>query len=310
MFDEQVLISSIFERNIMKTISKIIVATFVLISCSMCSAGSDSNTPTPTPTPTPIAIKISESNNISIAQGEQYQLHAYDDANNDITESVTWVSDNPSIAIIDNNGMVTIESNQGTTDIYAQYNNATSNKVPFTSGRVIFATKDLYNGNLVQSAQDKQGKPTNGIDAANYLCNIDSNKPKFGNFKALIVSSSESQNLSNVLDINKTVNYINKDNSLIGYSQLGTSSILFNGKFVDNNISESINYLNWDGWDLTNTCNDWTNSNSSFGSVGEGNNSNNWFTDTNTNLKGIWTHVNKVQCNNYQTLVCVQQPQQ
>jgi hypothetical protein len=277
----------------------------------MCSIGTNSpnnqNNPANSNNLNIKSLNIKSSENISIAQGEQYTLEVYDNEDKNVNNYVTWVSLNPKIASVNSNGVVKIESDQGTTSIYAKYNTAISNKINFTSGRVIFATKNLYNGNLVKAAQDKQGNPSNGSDAANYLCNIDSNKPEFGNFKALIASSSEPNNLVNVLDTNKIINYINKDGSLIGYSQLGVPNILFNGRFVDNNLDEKDITFNWSGWSLY-ACNDWSNSNSdSTGGFGYGNNSNNWFSNDTPNLKGIWAHNNQISCNNYLILICVQQ---
>lgn len=294
----------------MKIVSRILLSTAIIIFCSMCSVGTNSENKSENSNSNSNSKTISINSryeSISIAQGEQYQLHLYDNQKNDITESASWISDNPNIVSV-NKGLVIIESNQGYANIYAKYDNEKSNSIRFNSGRVIFITESFYNGNLVGKVQEKEPMIVDGVIAADYLCNQDHNKPNFGNFKALISNLNIKNNFNQVIDASKPVNYTNKDGSLIGTSQLenGLNIISFTGIFYDKD--QSSNVWNWSGFD--NNCNNWSSELESIaGGVGFGNGANNWYDNQNSEpkLNGMWSLYSTVTCEHYQSLICVQQ---
>jgi hypothetical protein len=255
--------------------------------------------------------------NISIAKQENYQLQLFDANHNNISNQATWISSNPNIASVNSSGNVLIESSEGSASIYAQYQGYTSNSITFNSGRIIFATKSTYNGNLVQAAKSLGYNTDNGIIAANYLCNIDNNKPEFGNFKALISNSINTTNYKSVIDTSKIVNYINKNGSIIGISSNRTDLpiLVFIGKFINNTTSADTILNTWSGFATNNdqysyACNNWSdNSPNTIGAVGYGNNSNYWYTNDTSGLdfKGIYSYLNQ-NCGMFLPLICVQQP--
>lgn len=255
--------------------------------------------------------------NISLAKQENYKLQLFDANRNDISNQATWISSNPNIVSVDSSGNVLIESSEGSASIYAQYQNYISNSITFNSGRVIFATQSIYNGNLIQAAMNLGYNTSDGIIAANYLCNIDNNKPEFGNFKALISDSINTTNYKSVIDTNKIVNYANKNGSIIGISSNKTDLpiMIFIGKFINNTTNPEILLNTWTGFATDNdkksyACNNWTSNDPSlFGAVGYGNNANNWYTDISSTieLKGLYSYLNQ-HCGMLLPIICVQQP--
>jgi hypothetical protein len=293
----------------MKIASRIILFTSIINFCSMCSSGIDKiNNNTNGMINTKSLIINSNYKDIYIAQGEKYQLHVYDDTGSDISNKIIWISNNSNIVSVDNNGVVQTKLSEGSTDVYARYNDLVSNHITVTSGRIIFATRLLYDGNLLAAAQVKNKNITDAISAADYLCNEDPNKPEFGTFKALINDNNKSNNIESVIDTSKQVNYINRDGSIIGNSS-PSIPIVFLNKFIDNNIDTSSNIANWSGADNQENCDNWTNNTNKTGSGGYGNGANSWY-DDNDNIMvrtSIWSHFSKIPCNTKHPLICVEQ---
>lgn len=67
---------------------------------------------------------------------------------------------------------------------------------PSATTKKIFITQGSYDGNLVAAATTAGGTVSTGIQAADYLCTTDSNKPATGTYKALIVDHTDNQRIA------------------------------------------------------------------------------------------------------------------
>ena len=125
----------------------LVLATTVALGLSACSSGGGGSIhQTPTPTPTLISIAITPTT-LSISAGLTQQLTATgtwsDGSTKNLTNAVTWLSSDQSVATVSNSGLITVKAIGSVTFTATSTSNATATSAAVSGSMSVTVTKPV-----------------------------------------------------------------------------------------------------------------------------------------------------------------------